>query len=181
MSEQHILPTNATPIEIGYDLAFALQIAAIPVNAIWDQWDADNCAEGLLPWLAWALSVDEWDADWSIGKKRAVIKASIDVHRKRGTPGSIKDDLAALEWDTEYQEWRSASDTATPHTFTVSVINPAAPLLPSDIELINRKLHRDKAARDQFDVEISNQTSSGGVTAHLASGGIYKAIGVSFL
>jgi phage tail P2-like protein len=58
-------------------------------------WNPATCPAALLPWLAWALSVDEWDDAWTEATKRAVIAASVEVHRRKGTVGSIKKALAA--------------------------------------------------------------------------------------
>lgn len=63
-------------------------------------WDPMNCPAGILPWLAWALSVDDWDADWPEGTKRNAIAASIAIHRRKGTPRAVKDALAAAGYGT---------------------------------------------------------------------------------
>ncbi len=57
-------------------------------------WNPATCPAALLPWLAWALSVDEWDDTWTEATKRAVVAASVEVHRRKGTVGSIKRALA---------------------------------------------------------------------------------------
>jgi len=164
----HLLPSNATPIEVAFDLTFAEQLNQIPIKNIWDQFSPDDCPEHLLPWLAWALSIDEWESDWSVEKKRAVIKASVEVHQKRGTPGSLIDDFASLDWQIEYLEWHEYN--GCPHTFRASVVNPPESLSTSDIELIQRKIHRDKAARDYFEIEISQAATTGFVSAQIAGG-----------
>lgn len=53
-------------------------------------WNPATCPAALLPWLAWALSVDEWDNGWTESTKRAVVAASFALHRKKGTVGSIR-------------------------------------------------------------------------------------------
>ena len=58
-------------------------------------WNPDKCPLAFLPWLAWALSVDTWDAAWPEAEKRAVIKASANNHRKKGTPWAIRTALEA--------------------------------------------------------------------------------------
>lgn len=52
--------------------------------------NADTLALEILPWLAWSRAVNEWDSKWSEATKRAVIKASIPLHRKKGTIYSIR-------------------------------------------------------------------------------------------
>ena len=38
--------------------------------------EGENCPADVLPWLGWALSVDDWDQDWSEQQKRSAIAAS---------------------------------------------------------------------------------------------------------
>ncbi len=47
--------------------------------------DADRLPVDLLPYLAWALSVDRWDKDWPAERKIAVIQRSYWLHRRKGT------------------------------------------------------------------------------------------------
>jgi hypothetical protein len=52
-----------------------------------------------LPWLAWALSVDEWDETWTEAQKRETVAASYAVHSKKGTPYAVRHALEALGYD----------------------------------------------------------------------------------
>lgn len=88
-----LLPRNATSFERALSLAAA---RFSPARIVPTLWNAGACPAELLPWLAWALSVDEWDHGWSVEKKRAVISASIAIHQRKGTPGAIRTALAAL-------------------------------------------------------------------------------------
>lgn len=99
-----LLPINATPQERGLSKATGRRIESIPVN-IRDLWNPDKCPVVFLPWLAWALSVDLWKDEWSEEQKRAVIKASIAIHRKKGTPVAVENYLAALGYKARVQEW----------------------------------------------------------------------------
>ncbi len=88
-----LLPPNATPQETAIEAATA-RIADVPVpNA--SLWTPATCPAALLPWLAWALSVDEWDGTWPEERQRAVIAASVGVHRRKGTRGAVVAALAA--------------------------------------------------------------------------------------
>jgi len=83
-----ILPVNATATERAIEGATA-RIGEAPVpNA--DLWNPATCPAALLPWLAWALSVDDWDANWTEDRKREVIAAAVYVHRHKGTVASIR-------------------------------------------------------------------------------------------
>jgi len=65
-----------------------------------DIWNPERAPEAFLPWLAWALSVDDWDENWSEDRKRAVIAASVDVHRHKGTVASVRAALTAMGYGT---------------------------------------------------------------------------------
>lgn len=88
-----LLPPNATALEHAADAAMA-RIADVNVP-IADLWNPDLCPEAVLPWLAWALSVEPWDADWPIWQQRQVINASIPTHRIKGTVAAIRSVLTA--------------------------------------------------------------------------------------
>ena len=88
-----LLPPNATPQERALDLAPAAHLGAIP-RPISRLWNPQTCPAALLPWLAWALSVDEWDADWPEQIRRDVIAGSIGLHRVKGTLAALKRALA---------------------------------------------------------------------------------------
>ena len=88
-----LLPSNSTAFERAVEAAgFRLDVMDIDFRQLWDP---ETCPLGLLPWLAWTLSVDEWDADWSEDQKRAVVAASVDVHWHKGTVWSIRRALIA--------------------------------------------------------------------------------------
>jgi hypothetical protein len=88
-----LLPNNATPLERALSQTGG---RFNPPRRVPTLWNAATCPAALLPWLAWALSVDEWDHGWAVEKKRAVIAATIPVHEQKGTPAAIRTALAAL-------------------------------------------------------------------------------------
>ncbi|PPD36015.1 MAG: phage tail protein I [Methylomonas sp.] len=92
-----LLPPNATAQEHALDDSIA-RMADVPVE-IATLWNSHTCPIELLPWLAWALSVDEWDETWSDAQKRAVVAASYQTHSHKGTPYAIKSALQALGYD----------------------------------------------------------------------------------
>lgn len=102
MSSQ--LPPNATPQEVALAEAIG-RVGDVPVpNG--SLWDPATCPAALLPWLAWALSVDVWVADWSDDIKRAVIAESLLLHRRKGTPWAVERALVvAGAPNALVQEW----------------------------------------------------------------------------
>jgi phage tail P2-like protein len=82
-----ILPPTSTPAEVAIEAATA-RVGAVPVP-VGDLWNPAACPVDMLPWLAWALSVDGWNAEWTEAEKRAAIAASIGIHRRKGTVAAI--------------------------------------------------------------------------------------------
>lgn len=88
-----LLPPNATRQERQIEAATAARLGAVPVP-IAALWDAASCPAPQLPWLAWTLSVDDWDADWPEAVKRRVVAGSAELHRIKGTRRAV---MAALD------------------------------------------------------------------------------------
>lgn len=84
-----LLPPNASETEraISTVVAERTQSISAPIDQLWN---ADTCPVALLPWLAWAFSVETWEHGWSEDVKRNVIRSSIQVHRQKGTVQSVK-------------------------------------------------------------------------------------------
>lgn len=93
---KELLPPNATPLERALaDIGTAAAVEA-PIDRLWS---ADSCPVELLPWLAWSLSVEDWDEAWTEEQKRAVIRDSVDLHRIKGTPEAVRRALRSLGHD----------------------------------------------------------------------------------
>ena len=154
-----ILPPNATPLERDLDLlGHRLTGLPEPVAHLWNPW---TIPEDLLPWLAWAFSVDAWEARWPIGQRRAVVAASIPIHRIKGTKGAVRRALAALGIGAELSEWFDYD--GRPHTFrivarpTVDLIgDPTIPFLSRELrELTETVLDAVKPVRSHYDLGFS--------------------------
>ncbi|KZN57479.1 tail protein [Pseudoalteromonas luteoviolacea CPMOR-1] len=111
MSEQ-LLPSNATQQEKALEQVSA-RIDDVPVQ-VCDLWSPERCPAHLLPWLAHALSVDEWDSTWHESIQRTVIAESVPTHRIKGTAGAVKRALTALNAHIELEEWWQ--NGGVPHT-----------------------------------------------------------------
>lgn len=89
-----LLPANATRLERAIETLISQMLDLhCPVGALWSP---QACPSALLPYLAWALSVDEWDSSWTEARKREVIAASIEIQRHKGTPWAIRRSLDLL-------------------------------------------------------------------------------------
>lgn len=102
-----LLPPNATRAETAFAEATGrIDLIGAPIRNLWN---ADNCPEPFLPWMAWMLSVDQWDRNWPVSIKRQVIRESLSVHRTKGTRASVERALAAMGFpDAQIVEGNSA-------------------------------------------------------------------------
>ena len=97
------LPPNRTPLEQSLNRTMA-RMGSVPVP-IRDLWSPERCPVALLPWLAWAWSVDEWKEDWPEARKREAVEASIELHRYKGSVWSVREALRRIGYkDVEIDE-----------------------------------------------------------------------------
>ena len=113
-----LLPPNATRLERALEHGARPEPIATPVDAIDDPL---TCPAYLLPWLAYGLSVDSWDADWSEADKRAAVAGSLELHRMKGTRASVDTVLARFDQLARVIEWHETAPRGAPHTFDVVV------------------------------------------------------------
>jgi hypothetical protein len=88
-----LLPSNRTPFETAIEATNAARYP-LPVELITSLWSAANCPIDLLPYLAWALSVDIWDDAWPETTKREAVRKSLEMHRIKTTLAGIKAHVA---------------------------------------------------------------------------------------
>jgi len=146
-----LLPPNATRLERGLEAGIAA-IAGVemPIEQLWDP---ATCALDLLPWLAWSLSTDNWDPDWSEATKRDAVARSIALHRVKGTRVSVEAVLARFDQLLTIVEWHQANPRAAPHTFEVILPLGAAGgkrATARFAEAVIREVSRVKPLREHF-------------------------------
>ncbi|MDO5562509.1 MAG: phage tail protein I, partial [Synergistaceae bacterium] len=79
-------------------------------------WNPDTCPANLLPWLAWAFHADDWNDEWPEGVKRAVVRDSLEMHRRKGTVWAVKRALANVGYPVTLNE-----DTGQAYIFDLAV------------------------------------------------------------
>ncbi len=174
-----VLPPNATADETAVDDAIAAALS-LPVE-IDHLWDAARCPAPLLPWLAWAMSVDVWRADWSIERKRAVVAAAAEVHREKGTVGGVKAAVAAIGSRIDILEWFETG--GAPHTATARIDldavsqTDAEPVTADLMEDLRRTLAFVAPARVHFSIEMVASFSRRLVVA----GAVQRPVLISFV
>ena len=141
MSE--IIPPNWTPAERAL-AAQTERITAIP-SVIRDVWSAQTCPAEMLPWLAWALHVDDWERARTEQQKRDAIDASIEIHRRKGTASAVRRALQALGYDVEIDE-----ATGVPYTFRVVFDISAGGVSEDDFTAVEASALENKNARSHL-------------------------------
>lgn len=102
-----LLPPNSTALERR--LAAAQQhLSELPVTTRHIR-SPTTCPASVLPFLAWELSVDDWNPDWSEEVKRRVIAESVSVHRRKGTRGAVRRALEPIFGDVGFTLVEGAS------------------------------------------------------------------------
>ena len=114
-----MLPGNACDLERQAAQALAqIQRVPIPLRQLWNP---NTCPTPLLPYLAWSLSVDRWDGNWSDATKRAAIRASFFIHSRKGTIGALRRVVEPLGYLIEIIEWWQTAPEGVPGTFALKV------------------------------------------------------------
>jgi phage tail P2-like protein len=114
-----LLPSNATQLERLAAQALA-QIERVPVP-IRDLISPTRCPAALLPYLAWAMSVDRWEEAWPEATKRQVIASSYYVHAHKGTIGSLRRVVEPLGYLIRVTEWWQEVPEGVPGTFRLNI------------------------------------------------------------
>lgn len=131
-----LLPIGSSQLEQK-----AAQICALAEHLNVDYsilWNADKCPESLLPFLAWALSVDYWEETWNVEKKREVIRNAFRTHKYKGTISALKKAIQPFGYITDLTEWFDESPIAQVGTFRLSIEVPESGLT----EKLNKELLR---------------------------------------
>lgn len=119
MGVQQLLPGNSTPLEHQAAQALAqIQRVPIPLRQLCNP---DTCPVALLPYLAWAFSVDRWDSKWTEAAKRAAIRSSHYIHSRKGTIGALRRVVEPLGYLIEVLEWWQTTPQGVPGTFAIKV------------------------------------------------------------
>ncbi len=139
-----LLPPNSTRLERAIEGANGAALADVPVP-IRDLWNPATCPAALLPFLAWGVSIDLWDSQWSEAEKRAAIARAIEDQRHKGTPASLRSVIDRFDPLIEVVEWFEDRDTLDPHTFRLELPLRAESAVEYDDALVAALL-RDIAA-----------------------------------
>ena len=115
--------------------AATARLSAITV-ALRTIWTPTACPVELLPYLAWALSVDRWDKDWPADKKIGAIQQSYWLHRRKGTRAAVRRVIEDMGFSASFAEWFDVGDA--PGTFRLEVDVNEVGITPKTLDELNR-------------------------------------------
>lgn len=114
-----LLPPNSTELERKVATATAkctdLDVQHKTLSTI------DDAPNQFLSVLGWQNSVDRWNREWSDAQKKAQIKASFNIHQKKGTVAALKAITKAFGYSLTVTEWWQENPTNTPGTFQITI------------------------------------------------------------
>ncbi|HCD8259181.1 TPA: phage tail protein I [Klebsiella quasipneumoniae subsp. similipneumoniae] len=137
----------------------AARLSAITV-ALRTLWTPTTCPVDLLPYLAWALSVDRWDKDWPAERKIAAIQQSYWLHRRKGTRAAVRRVIEGMGFSATFAEWFDVGDE--PGTFRLEVDVNEVGLTPKTLDELNRLIGDAKPVSRHL-AKMTIATSSRGV------------------
>lgn len=82
---------NATDRAVAVEKTSGERWCNIDIDIIRRAFDPWECPEHLLPFLAYQRSVDLWDHEWPVAKKRQAIARAPRLHRIKGTEAAIRE------------------------------------------------------------------------------------------
>ncbi|QDQ27705.1 phage tail protein I [Chitinimonas arctica] len=96
VTNARLLPPNATALERAVADSTATPLDPSVLRTLWS---ADHCPAPLLPYLAWAMSVDGWEFAQTDAQRRQLVRESLALHRRKGTPWAVKRALDIIGFD----------------------------------------------------------------------------------
>lgn len=136
-------------------------------------WVPADVPENILPWLAWAYSVDEWAASWPLDVRRDYTEQSYFIHRHKGTVGAVRRALRSVTGGDEMtlEEWFQCNGPV--HTFTVTAeafdlwLRDGPPISPEFYRQIRAVVYASKPVRSHWElrVRMPSEASIGAASA----------------
>lgn len=133
------------------------KLSAITV-ALRTLWTPTACPVDLLPYLAWALSVDRWDKAWPAARKIAAIQRSYWLHRRKGTRAAVRRVIEDMGFSATFAEWFNTGDQ--PGTFRLEVDVNEVGLTEKTLAELNRLIGDAKpVSRHLSQMNIATKTT----------------------
>lgn len=175
-----LLPPNATRFERDLEiLSRRLDVIPTPLR---DLVNVETIPERFMPWLAFTRSVDSWNPGWSPRVKRNLIASSIDLHRRKGSAGSVRAIVRAFGGQIALREWWQMDPPGQPHTFDMVLTltgDDGEAASQRFIEEVIEEVARTKPARSWFTVTQGFAAKGAQAMAGAARPAVYRRLQLS--
>ncbi|MES3099271.1 phage tail protein I [Sphingomonas faeni] len=172
-----LLPPNATALERAIEAGMS-QLADVPVP-LRTLWNPDTCPVELLPYLAWALSIDTWSSEWSETIKRARVRQALPIQRRKGTASSVRDVVESFGGSVAVREWWQMTPPGDPHTFNL-LLNitdqGGAPVDAAFVDAVIAEVYRTKPVRSHFTFSQALNATAGIVPVGAARPAVFARL-----
>jgi len=169
-----LLP-HASALELGLEEEAAQKYCRLNADIIRDIHDPWKCPIEILPWLAYALSVDVWNDNWPEQTKRAMCANSLELHRHKGTHGGVEDALAVLGVRATIVYWHQMKPIGEEGTMSLTVLVNENILPDADVILgneiiadIRQQIDSNKRASLHYTLNVGVETTAQFAIAHSA-------------
>ncbi|MBP1129176.1 phage tail P2-like protein [Serratia sp. PL17] len=133
------------------------RLSAITV-ALRTLWTPTESPVDVLPYLAWALSVDRWDKNWPAAKKIEAIQRSYWLHRRKGTRAAVRRVIESMGFSATFAEWFDTD--GQPGTFSLDVDVNEVGITEKTLAELNRLVADAKpVSRHMSQMSITARTS----------------------
>lgn len=152
------LPPSASKMERVMEQVFWEELALIERD-IRNFYDPSQCRIDLLPYLAWEMSVDYWDENWSEQTKRDVIAASNPIHTTKGTRHALDKSIESIRDDgLSVTEWFDDEANLAPGFFRVNLEARNSDIDENTVPQIHTAVNNAKNTRSHLkSVSITSQ------------------------
>ncbi|WIX33326.1 phage tail protein I [Salinicola sp. JS01] len=170
-----LLPPNASPLEHALETTAAgASELPVPLRVLWNP---DTCPAELLPWLAWALSLDAWQPYWPERIKRQRLRNAIEIQRRKGTAKSVRDVVRSFGSSLALREWWQKAEPGSPHTFDVVLtLGAEVPNSAAFQQDIVDEITRTKPVRSHFTFTAGLSATGGVGVAGGARAYVYRRL-----
>ena len=170
-----LLPSNATPLERAAAAAGA-GMSAIP-TPLRDVWRPYACPANILPWLAYAYAVDDWDESWDVDTQRRVIAQALPIKHIKATYGAVQNALTAMGLPARVREWYQQTPAGDPYTFRLALEVDQVGFNAQQLSRVRSTVTRYKNTRSHLDgIDISVRSVGGPRPASIAITGAHTDV-----
>ena len=152
-----LLPDNRTSLEVALEKTLRETIANKPSHFP-SLWRADEVSVDLLPWLAEAKGVDEWDGAADEAEQRATIDNAWPQQREAGMRVAIRRAIEPLGFDLELKPWYATG--GNPYTLTAVCWSHARPFTDELSARLVSRVSRAVSERDELTVKVGRQLNA---------------------